>query len=64
MSDRDVIINLRGLNYITLSDSQDQMYIGGGVINEEFVQAAYENGVQVCEYCYPAVKSSVSNEEQ
>lgn len=50
MSDQDVIVNLRGLNSITFSDSRDRIYIGGGVTNGEFTAAAYENGVQVCEY--------------
>ncbi|PVI05760.1 FAD-binding domain-containing protein [Periconia macrospinosa] len=47
MNGKEVIINMRGLNSVQLSDNKTSVRIGGGVINEEIIQVAYENGVQV-----------------
>ncbi|KAI9669063.1 MAG: hypothetical protein M1831_000655 [Alyxoria varia] len=47
MSRGDVIINMRGLNSVTVNEARDRVTVGGGAIHGEFVDAAYENGVQV-----------------
>ena len=53
MDQEDVIINLRGLNSITANDDLTQVIFGGGIINDEFIQFAYDNGLEVCEYRLP-----------
>ncbi|KAI9836334.1 MAG: hypothetical protein M1837_003401 [Sclerophora amabilis] len=47
MSRGDLIINLRGLNSVVVNENRDRVHIGGGVLNEELIEAAYENEVQV-----------------
>lgn len=61
MDPTDVIINLRGLNDINVSDDGSQISFGGGIINDEFIQAAYDNGLEVRKYirlhiCSPLVE--------
>ncbi|CAI6339305.1 unnamed protein product [Periconia digitata] len=47
MSGKDVIINMRGLNSMKLNENKTEIRIGGGVLNEELIQIAYDNGLQV-----------------
>lgn len=50
LGDEDVIINLRGLNFATVSEDDNTIHIGGGALNSEYVQAASDSGVVVCEF--------------
>lgn len=45
----DIIINLRGLNSTVVSENKSEMLVGGGALNSEYVAAATNNGVIVCE---------------
>ena len=47
MDPNDVIINLRGLNSVVISDDGSTISAGGGALNDEFIEAAYDAGVQV-----------------
>lgn len=51
MNQSDVIINMRGLNSVVVSEDRNSVYVGGGALNGEFIHAAYESGVHVC-MCY------------
>lgn len=44
---QDVIINLRGLNKVTVDTTKDEISFGGGSVVGELVEAAYQNGVRV-----------------
>ena len=57
MSRSDVIINMRGLNSVIVSDDRTTVAVGGGALNDEFVDAAYDAGVQVREYTFPSIFS-------
>ncbi|KAI9885710.1 MAG: hypothetical protein M1823_002475 [Watsoniomyces obsoletus] len=43
----DVIINLRGLNNVTIDKEKNEITFGGGSVVRELVEAAYQNGVQI-----------------
>ncbi|VUC28050.1 unnamed protein product [Clonostachys rosea] len=47
LTERDIIINLRGLNSVVMHPSGDRITVGGGASNQEWGQVAYENGRQV-----------------
>ena len=48
LGEEDVIIDLRGLNEVAVSEDRTRVEFGGGVSNDELIQAAYEAGVEVC----------------
>lgn len=50
MRPEDVIINLRDLNSIELNEEGTQVTFGGGIINDELIQFAYDNGLEVCRW--------------
>lgn len=55
MSRSDVIINMRGLHSVEVSDDRATIDVGGGALNDEFVDAAYDAGVQVRKFdCFSA----------
>jgi FAD/FMN-containing dehydrogenase len=56
MDREDVIINLRGLKSITLNDDGDQVTMSGGVSNDELIQFAYDNSLEVCTCSYHALQ--------
>ena len=43
--------HLRGLNKVDFSEDGDQVTVGGGATNGEWVDAALANGRQVRKYC-------------
>ena len=49
MRPEDVIVNLRGLNSIALNQEGTEVTFGGGTINDEFIQFAYDNELEVRE---------------
>jgi hypothetical protein len=48
------VINLRGLNFTTLNEDKTQMLVGGGALNADIINAAYENNRVVCKYQNPS----------
>lgn len=47
ISEEDVVINLRGLNTVTVDKAKNEVLLGGGTIVGEIIEAAYQSGVRV-----------------
>lgn len=52
MQEKDVIIDFRSLNTVIVNEAKTQMRIGGGTINGELVNVAFENKLQVSKSTY------------
>ncbi|KAI1817220.1 FAD-binding domain-containing protein [Poronia punctata] len=42
--ENDIVINLRGLDFVEVSEDKSEMLVGGGALNSDIIEAAYENG--------------------
>lgn len=61
LTENDVIINLRGLNSVSVHESGDRITVGGGASNQEWGQVAYENGLQVCKFAIGKKRSGLDH---